>query len=89
MKISLFVKGGEGCEGTILNITNWDRDSIRSVATVQWDSGNTNIYRLGHHGKVDIKAVQEIDGGLYYPGHLPRAGKGGCTILPRTFTYSR
>ena len=71
----MLILGGEGSEGTLLNVTDWDRDSVRSVVTVQWDRGHTNIYRLGHHGKVDVKAVALAEGGKYYPRHLPVAGK--------------
>ena len=47
----------------------------RSVGEIQWESSYTsNIYRLGHKGKVDLKCDTPGDGGQYYPGHLPVAG---------------
>ena len=47
----------------------------RSVGEIQWESSDTsNIYRLGHKGKVDLKCDTPGDGGQYYPGHLPVAG---------------
>lgn len=42
---------------------------------MQWFSGNTNVYRLGHKGNCDIKFVESSSGGHYYPEHLPVLGK--------------
>ena len=47
-----------------------------SVACVKWmRTGQTNVYRVGHKGKVDLKCVQEGIYGNYYPKHLPVLGK--------------
>ncbi|KAI0220924.1 E3 ubiquitin-protein ligase MIB2 [Lamellibrachia satsuma] len=66
--------GGEGKQGTVQEIRGWDNESGHSVAHVTWASGVTNVYRLGHKGKVDLKYVEEASGGSYYPEHLPILG---------------
>lgn len=49
----------------------WDRESFFSVASIEWSAtGISNVYRIGHKGKVDVKYVQEADGGYYYRDHL-------------------
>ena len=57
--------------GRVLDIRGWTTDSFRSVANVIWPSGVSNVYRLGHRGKVDLKYVAQSDGGKYYRDHLP------------------
>jgi len=69
------VSGGPGKQGKVLDIRGWDSESGRSVANVQWDTGSTNVYRLGHKGKVDIKYIHDASGGFYYRDHLPKLGK--------------
>lgn len=61
--------------GTVLDIRGWDNESGRSVANVSWTTGSTNVYRLGHKGKVDLKCSQEASGGFYYREHLPVLGE--------------
>lgn len=70
MNLNVFT-GQVGC---VLDIRGWD-ESNRSVANVQWMSGATNVYRLGHKGNCDIKFVEPASGGTYYPEHLPVLGK--------------
>lgn len=70
----IFVTGGEGKTGRVIDIRGWDNESNRSVANVTWTSGSTNVYRLGHKGKVDLKYLQEASGGFYYRDHLPILG---------------
>lgn len=67
--------GGDGKTGRVIDIRGWDNESSRSVANVTWTSGSTNVYRLGHKGKVDLKYVQEASGGFYYRDHLPVLGE--------------
>ncbi|XP_052213892.1 E3 ubiquitin-protein ligase MIB2-like isoform X1 [Dreissena polymorpha] len=67
--------GGEGKIGKVTDIRGWDSESGRSVAAVQWSSGATNVYRVGHKGKVDLKFIQAAGGGFYYKDHLPILGK--------------
>ncbi|XP_050414491.1 E3 ubiquitin-protein ligase MIB2 isoform X2 [Patella vulgata] len=74
--------GGEGKVGRVTDIRGWDSESGRSVAHVTWGSGSTNVYRVGHKGKVDIKYIQAADGGDFYPDHLPVLGEFTETILP-------
>ena len=59
----------------MIDIRGWDNESGRSVANVTWTSGSTNVYRLGHKGKVDLKYVQDAVGGFYYREHLPVLGE--------------
>lgn len=47
----------------------------RSVASVTWADGTTNVYRVGHKGKVDLKCIADAQGGHYYKDHLPKLGK--------------
>lgn len=69
-------KGGEGKSGKVIEIRGWDRESGYSVACVQWNgTGCSNVYRVGHKGKVDLKYVQEGIGGFYYKDHLAVFGK--------------
>uniref|UniRef100_A0A8C2L9G3 E3 ubiquitin-protein ligase MIB2 n=1 Tax=Cyprinus carpio TaxID=7962 RepID=A0A8C2L9G3_CYPCA len=71
--------GGEGKVGKVVDIRGWDQESGRSVASVTWSSGTTNVYRMGHKGKVDLKYVSDVQGGYYYKEHLPRLGESGST----------
>lgn len=73
--------GGEGKTGRVVDIRGWDVETGRSVASVTWSDGTTNVYRIGHKGKVDLKCIVEASGGFYYKEHLPRLGN--CwRILP-------
>ncbi|XP_030393859.1 E3 ubiquitin-protein ligase MIB2 isoform X7 [Gopherus evgoodei] len=67
--------GGEGKTGRVVDIRGWDVETGRSVASVTWSDGTTNVYRVGHKGKVDLKCILEASGGFYYKEHLPRLGK--------------
>lgn len=69
--------GGEGKVGKVVDIRGWDTESGRSVASVTWSNGTTNVYRMGHKGKVDLKYVSDGQGGFYYKDHLPKLGKTG------------
>ncbi|XP_057380632.1 E3 ubiquitin-protein ligase MIB2-like [Daphnia carinata] len=66
--------GGEGKIGRVVDLRGWDNESGRSVANVAWASGSTNVYRLGHKGKVDLKCVHAAVGGYYYREALPVLG---------------
>uniref|UniRef100_A0A8C5CHV9 RING-type E3 ubiquitin transferase n=1 Tax=Gadus morhua TaxID=8049 RepID=A0A8C5CHV9_GADMO len=67
--------GGEGKVGKVVDIRGWDTESGRSVASVTWSNGTTNVYRMGHKGKVDLKYVSDVQGGFYYKEHLPKLGE--------------
>ena len=58
---------------------------------MQWESSNvSNVYRVGHKGKVDLKCDTPGDGGEYYPDHLPMSG--GFVVLcnvNHTHMYNR
>lgn len=74
--------GGEGKPGRVVDIRGWDVETGRSVASVTWADGTTNVYRMGHKGKVDLRCVGEAAGGFYYKEHLPMLGKGCPAALP-------
>lgn len=60
----------------MVDIRGWDVETGRSVASVTWADGTTNVYRVGHKGKVDLRCVGEAAGGFYYKEHLPKLGMG-------------
>ncbi|XP_014209695.1 E3 ubiquitin-protein ligase MIB2 [Copidosoma floridanum] len=72
--------GGQGKTGRVIDIRGWDNES-RSVATVTWSSGNTNVYRLGYKGCVDLCYVEESTCGTYYKEHLPLLGQYLPTVV--------
>lgn len=63
-----------------MDIRGWDNESCRSVATVTWSTGSTNVYRLGYKGCVDLCYVEEAKSGTYYKEHLPLLGQPVMTI---------
>ena len=67
------------------DVRGWDSESGRSVAAVTWSSGSTNVYRVGHKGKVDLKYIQAASGGYYYKDHLPVLGK--CSVTDKQFRH--
>lgn len=67
--------GGESKVGRVVDIRGWDVETGRSVASVTWADGTTNVYRVGHKGKVDLKCIADAPGGHYYKDHLPKLGK--------------
>lgn len=73
--LEFIITGGEGKIGKTTDIRGWDSESGRSVAHVTWQSGSTNVYRVGHKGKVDLKYIQSAPGWTYYKEHLPVLGK--------------
>jgi E3 ubiquitin-protein ligase mind-bomb len=80
--------GGEGKPGKVLDIRGWENESGRSVANVTWVGGVTNVYRLGHKGKVDLKYISDATGGHYYRDHLPVLGEI-TEIVTAEVTHSR
>ncbi|XP_014603514.1 PREDICTED: E3 ubiquitin-protein ligase MIB2 [Polistes canadensis] len=67
--------GGSGKSGRVMDIRGWDNESSRSVATVTWSIGSTNVYRLGYKGCVDLCYIEEATAGTYYKEHLPLLGQ--------------
>ena len=67
----LLQDGGDGQIGRVIDVRGWDDESARSVANVEWSSGSTNVYRLGHKGKVDLRVVHSTVGGSYFREALP------------------
>ncbi|XP_031846434.1 E3 ubiquitin-protein ligase mind bomb 2 isoform X2 [Nomia melanderi] len=72
--------GGPGKTGRVMDIRGWDNESSRSVATVTWSKGSTNVYRLGYKGCVDLCYVEEATAGTYYKEHLPLLGQPVPTV---------
>ncbi|XP_026669972.1 E3 ubiquitin-protein ligase MIB2 isoform X2 [Ceratina calcarata] len=72
--------GGRGKTGRVMDIRGWDNESGRSVATVTWSKGSTNVYRLGYKGCVDLCYVEEATAGTYYKEHLPLLGQPVMTV---------
>ena len=71
--------GGHGgtarpAPGKILDVQGWGQESGRSVANVSWPlTGITNVYRIGHKGKMDVRVAQghpAATQGHYYPGQI-------------------
>ena len=80
-RLLLLCAGGEGKIGKVSDIRGWDSESGRSVAHVTWTCGSTNVYRVGHKGKVDLKYVTPSSGGFYYKDHLPVLGNALCLLV--------
>ncbi|KAK7604043.1 hypothetical protein V9T40_004316 [Parthenolecanium corni] len=68
--------GGLGHVGNVTDIRGWDNETDRSVASVSWiKTGVTNVYRVGHKGKVDVRCVKASVWGSCYIDHLPALGQ--------------
>jgi len=77
----LVCEGGEGSLGLVLSLTDHKASqSLRSWCKVTWNAGNTNDYKVGHEGKLDVMMIEGASGGCYYPEHL--APLGHVTSLP-------
>lgn len=64
--------GGPNTEGVVKEITSWDDEATKDSVRVAWKKRKgTNIYRVGKHGKVDLKCTVPASGGSYYRDHLP------------------
>ena len=77
--------GGQGSEGEVIGYQNVSTDSSRNLVRVQWPNGVSNTYRLGFHGNVDLRCVEEEVGPFYYRDHLPLLGEYqilSCDYLP-------
>ncbi|KAK2710926.1 E3 ubiquitin-protein ligase MIB2-like isoform X2 [Artemia franciscana] len=76
--------GGDGKVGRVLEVRGWVNETNFSVASVNWPSGETNIYRIGHKGKVDLTCVSEAIGAYCYMDHLAILGKTElvCPTIP-------
>ncbi|XP_046342697.2 E3 ubiquitin-protein ligase MIB2-like isoform X1 [Haliotis rufescens] len=83
--------GGSGSKGKLTEIpTEHNVTTIRNIARVKWDNGRSNIYRVGHEGKVDVKYTEEGVGPSYYRENMPvldvssarRDSVGGTKLEP-------
>ena len=67
--------GGQGSEGEVKGYEDVSPDSSRNLFRVQWSgTGDSEIYRLGFHGYVDLTCLEEEVGPYYYRDHLPVLG---------------
>ncbi|XP_041480107.1 E3 ubiquitin-protein ligase MIB2-like isoform X2 [Lytechinus variegatus] len=61
--------------GTVTDVCDWSMCFKNCGASVQWNDDATFKYRVGHNGKVEIKAIQSSEGHDYYEAHLPLIGE--------------
>ncbi|XP_033725516.1 E3 ubiquitin-protein ligase MIB2-like [Pecten maximus] len=67
--------GGIGARGTVVDIRPYGSAvGTRNAVKVKWPNNESNVYRVGSQGKVDVKCVEDAQGFYYYRGHLPVAG---------------
>ncbi|KAJ8321090.1 hypothetical protein KUTeg_002677 [Tegillarca granosa] len=67
--------GGVGSRGVVIDLRSFGSDTGgRNAVKVRWPNDESNVYRLGHKGKVDVECVEPATGGFYYKDHLPLAG---------------
>ena len=68
-----------------MDVQGWGQESGRSVANVSWPlTGITNVYRIGHKGKMDVRVAQghpAATHGHYYPGQIFKRLWGNITGL--------
>ncbi|XP_060573525.1 E3 ubiquitin-protein ligase MIB2-like [Ruditapes philippinarum] len=63
--------GGDGKTGSIIETNNYgssgpERDSVK----VKWPNKESNSYRVGYRGKVDLVCVEQTPGMDFYKDHL-------------------
>ncbi|XP_021360864.1 E3 ubiquitin-protein ligase MIB2-like [Mizuhopecten yessoensis] len=77
--------GGMGSKGSVVDIRPYGSAiGTRNAVKVKWPNDESNVYRVGSQGKVDVKCVEEAQGFYYYREHLPVAGTTGDTgIRPK------
>ncbi|XP_068753853.1 E3 ubiquitin-protein ligase MIB2-like [Montipora capricornis] len=78
--------GGPQSIGVVLDVRGWEAESFRSVACVKWKPTSTNVYRVGHKGKVDLKSIADGFGYSYYKNHLPKLGQKPESLIIRPST---
>ncbi|WAR14302.1 MIB2-like protein [Mya arenaria] len=87
------VPGGDGKVGTITDVVNYGTTGPwRDAVKVKWLSGDSNQYRLGYRGKVDLECVEETPGLDYYRDHLMPMNtnfKPDTTPVTRTSTTAK
>ena len=75
-RILLLAEGGGGKQGRVLSVEDAKNDSShRSWVKIKWNEGETNKYRRGYYGSVDIKCAKATGGENYYINHLPKLGE--------------
>jgi len=68
--------GGEGGLGLVMSPADQQltSQSLHGCYHVTWSAGNTNVYKVGFEGKLDLKMIEGASGGFYYPEHLAPLG---------------
>jgi hypothetical protein len=82
-KFTFIILGGSGNSGRVADVRGWSSESDKSVVSVRWPNGTSNVYRVGHNGKVDLRYVTDAVGGTYYREHLPVLGTLLTCMLTR------
>ena len=70
------LSGGRKSVGTVTDVCDWSECFKKGAATVQWKEGGLVKYRVGHDGRVELKAVETAAGLDFYEDHLPLIGTG-------------
>ncbi|KAH9406032.1 E3 ubiquitin-protein ligase mib1 [Tyrophagus putrescentiae] len=60
-----------GKKGRVEQIQEWNEQTGNSAALVIWSTGQTDLYRVGHRGMVDLKVVTVAKSHSVYRDHLP------------------
>ena len=77
--------GGEGQEGNITEVQEFHSKYRRNVARVQWiGNGVTNVYRIGHNGKVRNLIPIEV-----FRDNINECCLNGQSCLCRIFPVSK
>ena len=80
------VTGGPGKVGEVIAIVNFTTETDHNAAEVTWQNGDTNVYRLGYNGRLDLKCIKPVKGGCYYKDHLPTLSMKGLSFLRSVVT---
>ena len=72
--------GGRGRKGKLTSGEDWSASSPRSAASIVWDSGLRNMYRVGYDGMMDLKMISEGKGGSVYRDHLYNSPSPRCFL---------
>ncbi|XP_033763353.1 uncharacterized protein LOC117344636 [Pecten maximus] len=70
--------------GKVISIVNFSLDTDRDAVEVTWDIGQTNVYRHGYDGRLDLKCTKTTHGGTYYRDQLPDFKINLATLPPHT-----
>ncbi|XP_038061238.1 E3 ubiquitin-protein ligase mib1-like [Patiria miniata] len=79
-------EGAIGSVGTVTEIEKHEtadssRTSYRSLVKVQWAAGNSNYYRRGFEGQMDLQYFKKASNGEFFIEHLPTLDATTCSSL--------